>query len=78
MTTVVDLPSLEDWPTLGDDGESELHWYPVYTSRAQVGDRALCGHIKRAPAPSPSNAAARSAGLPLCEFCDRLAKERGQ
>jgi hypothetical protein len=75
--TTVDLPSLEDWPTMGDDGDTS-HRYPVRADgrRPQPGDRAHCGHIKQQLC-FPSNAAADASGLPRCETCERIAREGG-
>jgi hypothetical protein len=76
VTAVLDLPSLEGWPTLGDNGD-ELHYYNIGGRLPRTGDLTLCELVKRSNRGFHSKEAARQSGLPLCGDCARVAKARG-
>jgi len=64
-------------PVRGDgaiaDRPNIRHLYALPPGRrADIGDKALCGHVKRNPAAFASNAAARASGWPMCVVCDDL------
>jgi hypothetical protein len=62
---------LDDHPVMG----GILHIYLVPNDRrAQPGDKARCGHVKRSCSSFPSNAAAQGSGLQMCMECEYLSK----
>lgn len=75
MTTIT-RESIEDIPTLGDDGR-ELHSYPAAQAagrRPRAGDVAWCGHVSRGST-FPSTMAAVSSGVPICQTCQQTRRE---